>query len=150
MYQKILVPLDGSKRAEKILTHVEKLAAGRQTTVVLMQVIAPAANILTVGVVTPTSGQLEKDKKHVESYLNSIKERLKAKLIEARTRAVVDSLVVEAILQAAEEEKADLIAISSHGRSGVSRIFYGSVAVGLLHRVDRPLLIIRSRKADQS
>jgi nucleotide-binding universal stress UspA family protein len=42
----------------------------------------------------------------------------------------------------------DLIALASHGRGGLARVFYGSVAAGLLHRVDRPLLIIRSRKAD--
>jgi nucleotide-binding universal stress UspA family protein len=68
--------------------------------------------------------------------------------IEAQTRVVVAGSVVEAILREAEEEKVDLIAMSSHGRSGMSRVFYGSVAAGLLHRVDRPLLIIRSRKTD--
>ncbi|MGB5749391.1 MAG: universal stress protein [Desulfobacterales bacterium] len=56
--------------------------------------------------------------------------------------------MIEAILKAAEEEKVELIAMSSHGRSGVSRVFYGSVAAGLLHRIDRPLLIIRSREAE--
>jgi nucleotide-binding universal stress UspA family protein len=56
--------------------------------------------------------------------------------------------VVEAILKAAEQENVDLIAMSSHGRSGLSRVFYGSVAAGLLQRIDRPLLIIRSRKMD--
>jgi len=53
--------------------------------------------------------------------------------------------VVDAILQSAEQEKVDLIAMSSHGRGGLARVFYGSVAAGLLQRVDRPLLIIRSR-----
>jgi nucleotide-binding universal stress UspA family protein len=52
---------------------------------------------------------------------------------------------VEAIINAAEREDADLIAIASHGRSGLSGVFYGSVAAGVLHRVDRPLLLIRSR-----
>jgi nucleotide-binding universal stress UspA family protein len=42
------------------------------------------------------------------------------------------------------QEEADLIAMASHGRSGLSRVFYGSVAAGVLHRVDRPLLLIRS------
>lgn len=51
---------------------------------------------------------------------------------------------MQAILNAAKSEKADLIAMASHGRTGLSRVFYGSVAEGVLHRVDRPLLIIRS------
>jgi len=64
--------------------------------------------------------------------------------IEARTR-IAYGPVVEAILNAAEREGADLIAIASHGRSGLPQVFYGSVAAGVLHRVDRPPLLIRSR-----
>ena len=52
--------------------------------------------------------------------------------------------VVEAIINAAQRESADFIAIASHGRGGISRVFYGSVATGVLHRVDRPLLLVRS------
>ena len=53
--------------------------------------------------------------------------------------------VVETIIEAATNEDADLIAMASHGRGGLSRIFYGSVAAGILNRVDRPLFIVRSR-----
>jgi len=148
MYQIILVPLDGSKRAEKILPHVQELAAHSQATVTLLQIVAFAGDIVTAGVVTPLSDQLESEKKQAESYLDSIKAGMQEKQIESRTRVVVSGQVVDAILQAAEEEKVDLVAMSSHGRSGVSRVFYGSVAVGLLHRIDRPLLIIRSREAE--
>ena len=148
MYQKILVPLDGSKRAEKILPHVEELAAHTQATVTLLQIIALTGDIVTAGVITPLPDKLDSDKKQAESYLNGIKAGLQEKQIETRTRVAVSGPVVDAILQTAEEENVDLIAMSSHGRSGVSRVFYGSVAVGLLHRIDRPLLIIRSRKAE--
>ena len=43
---------------------------------------------------------------------------------------------------------ADLIAMASHGRTGMSQVFYGSVAAGVLHRVDRPLLLVRARGAE--
>ena len=52
--------------------------------------------------------------------------------------------VVEAIIKAAEREKTDLMAFAGHGRNGLYRVFYGSVAAGILHRIDRPLLLIRS------
>jgi nucleotide-binding universal stress UspA family protein len=52
------------------------------------------------------------------------------------------------VLKAAEETGADLLAMASHGRGGIGRVFYGSVAAGILHRVDRPLLLIRSRQMD--
>jgi nucleotide-binding universal stress UspA family protein len=63
--------------------------------------------------------------------------------IEAKAE-VLQGPVVQAITDAAEREDADLIAIASHGRSGLSQCFYGSVAAGVLHRVDRPLLVVRS------
>jgi nucleotide-binding universal stress UspA family protein len=52
--------------------------------------------------------------------------------------------VVEEIIKVAENEKVDIIALASHGRTGLSRVFYGSVAAGILHRIDRPLLLVRS------
>ena len=45
----------------------------------------------------------------------------------------------------AARENADLIAMASHGRTGLGRVFYGSVAAGVLHRADRPLLLIRAQ-----
>ena len=68
------------------------------------------------------------------------------KKIEATSRAEFGSVVKE-ILRVAEQEKADLIAIYSHERGGLSRLFYGSVAAGVLNRADRPLLVIRARSA---
>jgi nucleotide-binding universal stress UspA family protein len=55
---------------------------------------------------------------------------------------------VKAILDAAKSENADLLAMASHGRSGLSRTFYGSISAGVLQRIDRPLLLIRSRRND--
>jgi nucleotide-binding universal stress UspA family protein len=81
---------------------------------------------------------------NAQIYLNAVKQRLTEKGIDAHTR-VVSGSIVEAICQTAEIEKADLIALASHGRTGAARVFYGSVAAGVLHRVDRPLLIIRAR-----
>ena len=52
--------------------------------------------------------------------------------------------VVPSIVDLAEREKVDLVAMASHGRSGLSRFYYGSVAAGVLHRIERPLLIVRS------
>jgi nucleotide-binding universal stress UspA family protein len=87
--------------------------------------------------------QLEEKTKEAESYLASLRGEFREKGVEARTQ-VAQGPVAEGILNAAEREGADLIAIASHGRSGLSRVFYGSVAAGVLHRIDRPLLVIRS------
>ena len=57
---------------------------------------------------------------------------------------VADGPVVTSIINIASQEDVDLIALASHGRSGLARVYYGSVAAGILQRVDRPLLLIRS------
>ena len=143
MYKTILVPLDGSRRAEAILPHVEQLALHFKAKVILMQVIEPF--YLTGEAVAPLS-QLELDRweKDAQAYLIARQHEFQDKGIMTQVR-VSQGPVVEMISHVAEAEDADLIAIASHGRSGLSRVFYGSVAAGVLQRVDRPLLLIRSR-----
>ena len=150
MYNTILVPLDGSKRAESILNHVEELARRFDAKVIFLQVVEPSPLIME-----PEAGlfnqyqeyheEIEAIKKQAEAYLAGIQGEFREKGIDSRVR-VVNGPVVEAIIAAAESENADLIAAASHGRSGLSRVFYGSVAAGILNRADRPLLLIRSRQ----
>jgi nucleotide-binding universal stress UspA family protein len=146
MYKTILVPLDGSKRAEKILPYVEELASRCGAKLVLLEVIDPFSIVVGPEGSTYTAlehHELERRTQDEESYLEKIKEGFGQKGIEAATR-VVNGSVVQQILNTAQREGADLIALTSHGRTGLSRVFYGSVAAGVLHSVDRPLLVIRS------
>ena len=148
MYQKILVPLDGSKRAEKILPHVEELAIRYQTKVIFLQVVEYQTITTPEGAFINYSDQeFDQSKKQAETYLEGIQGEFRGKNIDSQTH-VTYGPVVEGIINMAAQEDVDLIAMASHGRGGLSRVFYGSVAAGLLHRVDRPVLIIRSRKAE--
>jgi nucleotide-binding universal stress UspA family protein len=145
MYKTILVPLDGSKRAEAILPHVEMLAHCCRAKVVFLQVVEP------VYVATGLPGMslewnqelTEQRAKEAATYLEAWQGEFREKGIEAAMR-VEQGPVVGTILQVAGREAADLIAMASHGRSGLGRVFYGSVAAGLLQHADRPLLVIRS------
>ena len=145
MYQTVLVPLDGSKRAEAILPHVEELAGRYKAQVVFLQVIEPVSS---VPYVSEASFDLSQETftqwaAEAHAYLAGIQGEFREKGIETRTR-VENGPVVETIIEIAENEGADLIAMASHGRTGLSRVFYGSIAAGVLQRVDRPLLLIRS------
>jgi nucleotide-binding universal stress UspA family protein len=146
MYNTILVPLDGSKRAEAILSYVEELARHySDAKVILLQVVEPVPRSMELEI--SYGAFLEESKRRIEeaeSYLASLQEGLREKGIEARMR-VERGPVVQTIIRTAEHEGVDLIAMASHGRSGLSQVFYGSVAAGVLHRIDRPLLLIRSR-----
>jgi len=144
MYNTILVPLDGSERAEAILPHVEDLAQRYHAAVVFLHVEA-YPTMIGYDSMYPVLDQpaIEHQRKEMESYLATIQGNFRKKEIAARTR-MAQGPVVEAIIDVAEREAADLIAMASHGRTGLPQVFYGSVAAGVLHRVDRPLLLIRS------
>ena len=75
-------------------------------------------------------------KKH--AYLAPLQGQLREKGIDAHT-SIAYGRAVDAILQTADSEDVDLIAMASHGRSGLSRVFHGSDAAGLLQRAHRPL-----------
>jgi len=144
MYEKILVPLDGSKRAEMIRPHVRELASRFQATVTLFKVIDYNYAYYVKG--KSSSSTLEEvvnaKLKDSELYLDGVASRNRG--ITCKT-LVAHGPVVEKIIEAADTEDADLIAMTSHGWGGLARIFYGSVAAGILNRVDRPLFIVRSR-----
>jgi nucleotide-binding universal stress UspA family protein len=145
MYKTILVPLDGSKRAEAILSHVEELAPLYDAKVVLVRVIEPIPYVMGPEG-TPVvlhEQELKQRRRDAEAYLAAREGALREKGIEAKS-SILQGPVVAAIIEAAEREDADLIAMASHGRSGLSQCFYGSVAAGVLNRVDRPLLVVRS------
>jgi nucleotide-binding universal stress UspA family protein len=147
MYKTILVPLDGSKRAEAILPHVENLARSLNAEVIFFKVAEPSL-MLEYDEVIDMSMYLEKSdkqKKEAEAYLASLQKTFREKGIEART-LIGHGPVVKAIIDAAGHENAGLVAMASHGRGGLFRTFYGSVAAGVLQRIDRPLFLIRSRR----
>jgi nucleotide-binding universal stress UspA family protein len=145
MYKRILVALDGSKRAEAILPHVEALALRCEGTVVFLRVLEPIPYVAgPEGMpIALQQQELEQRRRDAEAYVKARRGEFREKGIEAKA-LVFQGPVVEAITNAAEREDVDLIAIASHGRSGLSQCFYGSVAAGVLHRVDRPLLVVRS------
>ena len=145
MYKTILVPLDGSPRAEKILPQIEMLAKCMDSTVILLcvyqidfgRVDVVGQNVLYYETIAQRTLQ------EVVDYLSPIQESLQLKGLNVRTFAE-EGNVVDTILSVANREGADLIAMSSHGRTGLARVFYGSIAVGLLHKIDRPLLLVRA------
>jgi nucleotide-binding universal stress UspA family protein len=144
VYKTILVPLDRSKRAEAILPHVAYLALKCNAKVIFLKVLEHPFTA------APTKKSIEKLQKDFDArqerskeYLSNLKRKFGEKGIDCAAR-LAHGPVVEEIIAAAQRESADLIAIASHGRSGMSRVFYGSVTAALLNRVDRPLLLVRS------
>lgn len=146
MIQSILVPLDGSKRAEQIITDVKGLASKFGATVTLIQVITPVYHMESLempGYAQVILDDMKTLKDNGSTYLKTLKLGLEKDGIETAVR-VEQGQPVERILAVADELDVDLIAMNSHGRTGVPRVLFGSVAAGVLHGTDRPLYLIRA------
>lgn len=133
MFERILVPLDGSKVAEQVFPYVIELAR------------AFGSEVISIGVCEPE----ESEYGHIcHVYMNNQSELLKNKLGD-NTAAEVKSVVLsgrpaEEILGYAEKNDISLIIMASHGRSGIKPWSLGSTVDKVLHRVAAPLLIIRA------
>jgi len=144
MYKKILAPLDGSELAECALEHVRTVTKGRRAPkVILLQVIpfpAHPAHTLSDELIRSES---EKAEANARDYLAKVADSLRADGIAVET-AIVRGGPAEEILDYAKENKVDLIVMSTHGRSGVSRWVFGSVAERVLRHSATPVLIVPS------
>ena len=151
MYKKILLPLDGSRRAEAILPHVENIAARFGARIIILVVEEPAIQLEHDEIINTERYLAERAemRKNITAYAIKIINQFKEKNISADF-LIGRGNVVQSIIKTAEKENIDLIAMASHGRSGLSRTFYGSVSAGVLQKIDRPILMIRSRRVDSS
>lgn len=146
MYKKILVPLDGSPRAERILGHVEDIARFHGSRIVFLRVVRPV--VVSDGYKQVLLEETEKEQRQrleqEQRYLDGVKGEFREKGIDATT-VLETGPVVRTIIDVSQRENVDLIAIASHGRNGLAQVFFGSTAAGVLNQADRPLLLIRSR-----
>ena len=144
--RKILVPLDGSQASEAVLPHVEELALKSGADLTLLSVLTKGYhNIAQSGhkwVVYPEQ-QMESDKASAMIYLNNIAARLRGKGVSVMSEVKFGDSA-EQIATSAAEMGADLMAMSSHGRSGIARWALGSVADKVLRIADAPVLLVKS------
>lgn len=140
-FKKILVPLDGSLLAEHALAKVVELAGGGG---VVMLVRAAEAH--TLPGVDPTEMQVEVVRE-AEEYLARVKARLERDGVKDVQTSVWYGSPVSAIVEAARLRGADVIVMSTHGRSGLGRLILGSVAESVLRSTATPILLLRVPEA---
>ena len=153
MYETILIPLDGSKLAEVALPYIEELVSkvtpALEVKVTLFHAVSSVAYQMAVGSeclpMHYTLADMEQTKNKVTEYLDKVGEGLRSK------GAVVESKVgvgdaAEEIIKAADEINAGFVAMSTHGRSGLIRWAFGSVADRVLRGGNRPVILIRAQR----
>jgi nucleotide-binding universal stress UspA family protein len=172
VFKKVLVPLDGSELAEAVLPYVEDLGKRCAAEVILLQVITPPPDRATAIYRPPTSDmpmaplpesaedvtiaqhpiyreqEMASLQAEAEQSLAGAKERLSKVGLEVRVE-VLFGRPAEKIVEYAMKEDVDLIAMATHGRSGLSRWVFGSVAEKVLRAVALPILLISPPGADR-
>ena len=153
MFKKILIPTDGSalsaQAANKGLCFARQIGAG----VVGLYVTRPFA--ATVGFDGMAAAYAITDEDYektaadqAKKYLKSVLDRADTAGVKASGKAVSNFNVADGLVQAAEDEKCDLIFIGSHGRSGLSRLLLGSVTVKVLVLAKTAVLVYRVKEND--
>ncbi|GHO52031.1 universal stress protein [Ktedonobacter robiniae] len=145
MFKRILIPLDGSKRAEEALSMGAYLARMTGASLLLVKVIAP--ELLYTGLY-PTVPSYVAEQVHTtylaeaETYLKHVIRILKLEDISVSTEVII-GIPDATIVQIAGERQADLIVMRSQGQTGVARWFFGSVAQYVLRHSLVPVLVMR-------
>lgn len=153
MYERILVPLDGSTVGEAALPYVEELISSLKpelkTEVTLFQVVSSLTYYVVAGEASArvpyTEKELELIKQKAIEYLEKTGENLKSKGADVKTKVSTGSAAME-IIKAADETNAGLIAMSTHGRSGLGRWAFGSVTDRVLREARVPIIMVRAPK----
>jgi len=148
MYKKILVPLDGSELAECVLPHVESIAKGcGVASVTFVRVVEPFH--MPSGGDGPSFSEEDikrinsENKAAAENYLTQVASRTNYDGVSIQTK-ITSGKAAESIAEYATKNDVDLITIATHGRSGISRWAWGSVADRILRSACVPVLMVRA------
>ena len=147
LLRKALVPLDGSSESEAVIPYIEELASELKAEVTLLLVAEQPYHVYREGEgvvrVHYTEDEIKQLKASIEGYLEKLASRFYGRGIATKCEVRV-GVPAEEIIMVAEEIHADLVAMSTHGWSGIGRWVFGSVAEKVLHEGNTPLLLVRA------
>lgn len=145
MIRSLLVPLDGSELSEQGLPLASRIARASGADVHLARVHVHAPGLMVANSPFPIEGAHE-ELVEEEKYLNEWAERLAEQGVSTGASVLEGPRVADSLLSHAIEVGADLVLISSHGRSGIGRLWMGSVARDLVGRTHLPVFVTRPGK----
>ncbi|HET8747743.1 MAG TPA: universal stress protein [Ramlibacter sp.] len=147
MYQRILVPTDGSALSKKAVKSAVDLAASLGAEVIALNVVPRYPQSYFEGSITINRDEIARVEKQWAEQGQAIADEVgkaAAKAgVTARGVTVKSDLVAEAILNAARKHKCDLVVMASHGRKGIKRLLLGSETQHVLTHGNIPVLVLR-------
>lgn len=146
MFTNILIPLDGSARAERALPIAERVARARGATLLLVRVVADLIDTGAYMVPTATLSQslVDRELEDARVYLESLAETYRGKGLQVKTQVEM-GVPTQTLLDLISARKIDGVIIGSHGRSGLARWALGSVAQAIVRHSTAPVLLLRQQ-----
>ena len=159
MYDHLLVALDGSAAAERVLPHAEAIAEAFNATITLVRAVISAEMFVAetatgdtgVGQVAPPVDPtpiLEADRSAAVDYLDNVARRLRARNLTVNVEHP-EGAAREVIVERASALGVSLILMTTHGRGGLGRMVFGSTADSVLRHAPCPVLLVRIQAADE-
>ncbi|MFN8379399.1 MAG: universal stress protein [Anaerolineae bacterium] len=148
-YQKILVPLDGSGWSQRAIPHAVNLARLHDAQLVLLHVfVPPAPEFVPELALAGQQDQFEELRGQAKEYMQTVVAELQNEGVRVTGEVLEGFDVPGLIADYARDEHVDLIVMSTHGRSGIARLIFGSVAKGVMDHCKVPTLLIHPDKHD--
>lgn len=149
-YKKIIVPIDGSGWSERAIPHAIDIARNNNSELILLHVFRPPATEYVGEIaLAGQDEQLMELREEAKQHLMAIRNNIRAENINVRVQLIEGTGVAGIICDYINDEKADLVVMSSHGYTGITRWLFGSVAQKVMQGVNVPVLIIRPDKDQQ-
>jgi nucleotide-binding universal stress UspA family protein len=147
MYKRALVALDGSPVAETIIPFILDIAGPLDLEVILLRVLQPIPAVVVDGAAYVPIEDSAVERMDAQEYLAPVAIELRNKGVRVTTE-VRSGDPAQEIVAAAREAGADLIAMSTHGRGGLGRLIFGSVAEAVLREAEIPVFLMRTTEAE--
>jgi nucleotide-binding universal stress UspA family protein len=149
-YRKIVVPLDGSGWSERAVTHAAKIALDNDAELILLHVYhSPLAEYADTLALSNQGDMVNSERDEVKRYLIGVRNDLRGQGVKVRGHIINGRNPAHNIINYVRGEGADLVVMSTHGRTGLARFLFGSVANKVMQSLDVPVLLVRPDKPEE-
>ncbi len=143
-YQKIVVPLDGSGWSERAISHAVDIARNNDSELILLHVYKPPAHEFTGEIaLAGQESQLDQKREEAKQHFVAVRNQLRGEKVNVRCQMIEGLGVAHLICDFINDQDIDLVVLSTHGRTGLARFLFGSVAQKVLQEVKIPVLLVR-------
>lgn len=143
-YKKIVVPLDGSGWSESALPHATRIARNNEAELIILHVFKPPAHeYIDQVALAGQDDQIQQIRESVKQKFMGLRNTLREEGINCRVQWMEGFGVANLIIDYINEEKPDIVVMTSHGYTGLAKLLFGSVAQEVMHAINVPVMVVK-------